>query len=341
MAKFRNIVSTVLIMSLLIALFVSCGASTNHSDSQDESQQDDLSSSESFNINVVAPGGAPLLTMIKMFEEQPSLSENINITYEQVASPDLLSSKVMNGEADIAIVPTNLASVLYNKGAEYTLCASTVWGVQYLIGTEEINSIEDLKGKEIYTFAKGMTPTIVLNYILSENNIDVENDLTLNYFNSAQEIASAYIAGECDIAVVSEPMLTNIMTKKPETKILLDFQEEWAKLNDGQSYPQASLIISNELINDNKDFVDAFLAEYKNSIDWLYTDTETAGEYSEILETGMTKDTVVNGIDRTNIKYVSAVDSKDSINQYLTIISEFNESAIGNNLPNDDFFYEN
>ena len=73
------------------------------------------------------------------------------------------------------------ASVLYNKteGGIKLLDINTL-GVLYVVEAgESIQSVEDLKGKTIYSTGKGTTPEFALNYILRENGIDPETDVTM------------------------------------------------------------------------------------------------------------------------------------------------------------------
>ena len=63
-------------------------------------------------------------------------------------------------------------------------------GVLYVVETgESIQSVEDLKGKTIYSTGKGTTPEFALNYILRENGIDPETDVTIEYKSEATEAA--------------------------------------------------------------------------------------------------------------------------------------------------------
>ena len=64
----------------------------------------------------------------------------------------------MQGELDIAAVPANLASVLYNntEGQVQVLAINTL-GVLYIVENgDTVHSVEDLKGKTI--FASGKAP---------------------------------------------------------------------------------------------------------------------------------------------------------------------------------------
>jgi NitT/TauT family transport system substrate-binding protein len=129
------------------------------------------------------------------------------------------------------------------------------------------------------------------------------------------------------------------MLKKPDTLILMDLQKEWAKLNPGaSSYPQASLIIKNDLIEKNPEFVEKFLQEYQKSIDWLTANGETAGTYSEDLQTGLSKQAVINGLQRSNIHYRDSKDAKEATDKYLQTLFEYSPEVIGGKLPDESFY---
>ncbi len=160
--------------------------------------------------------GTPALTSAKLAKENPIIDDNIVIEYEmQKSPPDLLVTKVLKEEADIAIVPSNLAAQAFNKELSYEIVGTAVWGGSfYLASTEDINGFEELKGREIYTFGKGLTPDLVLRYVLSQNGIDPEEDVKITYLNAASEVGPAFIGGKTNLAVLAEPLLTTITMKK-------------------------------------------------------------------------------------------------------------------------------
>lgn len=296
---------------------------------------------EALKVRVAAPAGAPTLSMIRMFQEQPNFGPGVSVTYESVKSPDLMAARILSGEIDIAVVPTNLAATLYNRGAKFTLAAASVWGVLYVVGNEPIDSWEDLRGQEIYTLGRGLTPDIVFRHLLQRHGLDPETDVTLNYVGEVAELASSFIAGKSSVSVIPEPALSHVMLKKPETLVLLDLQQEWEALHPGlKGYPQASLIISNRLIENHPDFVHAFLAEYEAAILWLSGNAATAGEYSEALETGLSKAAVINGLERSNIRFQPAQEAKAAIKAYLEVLLRYSPEAIGGGLPDETFFLQ-
>lgn len=326
----RKILSLILGVIMILALTVGC--TNNNEEAKKESKPLD--------IKVATPAGTPTLSMIKMFKENPSIGENVSVSYESVKATDILTSKILSKEADIFIVPTNLAANLYNKDSDYKVAASTVWGTFYLVGNEEISNWEDLKGKEIDMIGRGLTPDAIFRYLLTQNNIDPDKDVKLNYFGGASELATNFISGKSNLALMPEPMLTKVLTKRDDSKVVIDLQEEWqtaTKLNS--SYPQASVIVSDELIKNNPQAVKTFLTEYEKSIKWMNENPSEAGKYYEELDMGMNKVIVEKSIKRCNIDYVSANDAKEAIDKYLNVLFEYNPKLVGGKLVDEDFYF--
>lgn len=292
-------------------------------------------------INFYYPDGLPALTVAKLAKENPNMGENITVNYEMQETPDLLASKIIKGEADIAIVPSNLAVQAFNKDIPYRLVGTSTWGSLYLISTEDIETLEDLKGKEIYSFAKGLTPDIVLRYVFSESGIDPDKDLEINYLNSAAEVAPAFLSGKTNLALVSEPLATNIMMKKEETKTIIGLNEQWSNIMESKNgYPQSSLIIKSDLIVDEKEFVEKFLQAYEVSSIWAAEYPDELGDYAQDLGIGVKKEAIIKGQDRMNIKFVGIKDCREEYETYFKAILDFAPKAIGEKLPDEEFYFD-
>lgn len=296
---------------------------------------------EALGLKVGAPSGAPTLSLIKMFEEKPSLGENVEVEYESIAATDALSAKLLSEELDMAVVPTNLASSLYNKGLPYKLVGSNVWGLFYLTSTEGVDSWEDLRGKEIYTIGRGLTPDIVFRYLLEQNGIDPEIDVSFNYMAGATELSATIVSGEGSIALIPEPMLSKVLSKRQDMSVGLDIQEEWSKVTGQEGgYPQTSLIVKEDVLKNHPDIVEAFVKAHIESIDWANENPSEAGIYSEKIQPSVDADTVEKGIERVNMKYVGAAEAKESIESYLKVLLDYSPDSIGGKIPDEDFYYE-
>ena len=340
----KKAISILLCAVMLCGMFAGCAqqkAESTAAISVPETVKEQSVEEPAVKVNLAVPDGVTALSIVKMIKEKPSLGKNAEITYEVVKSPDLMASKVISKEADIAIVPTNLASMLYSKNVPYKLAASNIWGVLYVASTEDIKEWKDLKGKEISNMGRGLTPDVTFRYLLSKNGLNPDTDTTLNYLSSAQELAQAMIGGKIKTAVLPEPVLTQVMTKNQNVRVVLDIQKEWARVNGiGSGYPQASLLISNELIEKNPKLVDSFLKEFSLSAQWVNQNPEKAGVMAEELGTGMNAKVIEKALERCNIRFVGAKEARGSIEAYLKVLMDFAPESVGGKLPDEKFYLQ-
>ena len=186
MKKMTKALSLFLAVLMLALPLAGCGAATSSapessetevSASQPESSLPEESSkleAEKADINIIGLKGPTALGMLQIMENNEAGQANNNYHFTLVGAPDEITSKLISGEVDIAAVPTNLASVLYNKteGGVKLLALNTL-GVLYMVTkNEEVASIADLKGKTIYATGEGSTPQYALEYILTQNGLD-------------------------------------------------------------------------------------------------------------------------------------------------------------------------
>lgn len=296
---------------------------------------------EARDVKVHYPDGIPALTIAKMVKEQPEMAEVVSVEYELQETPDLLAASIIKEEADIAIVPSNLAAQAFNKDLSYKILGTSTWGSMYLVTNADIETFDDLKDREIYSFAKGLTPDLVLRYVLANNDIDPDEDLEINYQNSAAEVGPAFLSGKSDLALLPEPLLSVVLAKDEDARILFDLNEEWMEAaGKGKGFPQSSLIIKAELLEDHMEFVEAFIEEYEASRTWAIENPEELGAYAEELGIGVERSIVEKGISWTNPKDFQIEDSREEYEIYYQAIMDFSPDFIGGKMPGEEIYFE-
>ncbi len=247
----------------------------------------------------------------------------------------------MNGEADIAMIPSTLAASAYNKNLGYTVAGTSTWGNLYLIGTEDAPFLGALVGREITTFGKGLTPDLIFRMLLLKDAIEPDSDLTLNYLATAAEVGPYLLSGKATFAILPEPAVSGVIAKSEgKVKILFDLNSLWAEyMQVEKGYPQASLVIKTSLIEEHPEFVESFLAAYEESIQWAMENPGELGSVSEELELGLAKEAVVSGIKRMNIGSFPIEDSKAEYEAYYRAIMDFAPDFIGGKLPDEGLYY--
>ncbi|WP_238899514.1 ABC transporter substrate-binding protein [Clostridium sp. YIM B02500] len=327
-------VSSFLIMILCVLTFAGCGSSSNQSKSEDNKKS-------TKDISFVTPDGLTAIAVAKLIKEKPEIKSGYNVNYTIEQNSDSLVTSVMKSEPDIAIVPSNVAATVFSKNKEYKIAGTVGFGSFYIGTTNQNQSVEDLKGKEVYNIGKGLTPDIIARTILKEKGIDVDKEINFSYVNTVNELAPIILSGKSEYAVIPEPALSTVQSKNDKFNVMLNLNEEWKKLNDSQyGYPQSTIIVKKELLENDKEFVSELLKQVKDSEEWIYNNKETVGDYCEEIGVSAKKPIVVKAIDRSNIKYVGIKDCYKEYETYFKKLNEFDPKTIGGSIPNDEIFME-
>lgn len=315
----------------------------NKTEEKTEEKKSDEAKAEDYagrSFKVIAPAGVPTISIAKMIKENGEI-HGAKMEYESIVATDTLAPKLISGEADFAVVPSNLAIKVYNKGAAYQYAGSTVWGVLYLASANhEIKDWKDLKGKKIVLIGRGLTPDLTLRYLLKQNGLTPDTDVTFEYVSGATELAPMVIGGKAEIALLPEPMLTQVMTKKPETAVIFDIQEEWKKVADGESYPQTAILVKKEIVENYPLLASEFLAKLEESVNFANSDPKATGDYMQELDEKMKAGVIAKAIPNCNLSFKNAEDARAALETYYERLKEFGPENIGGKMPDESFYYQ-
>jgi NitT/TauT family transport system substrate-binding protein len=277
--------------------------------------------------------------MIRLIDEKPSFGENVTVEYAVNSAPNVLVSKVLSGEVDIAALPSNVAARLYNGGVPYQLAAVNTLGVLYLVSNGmAVDSVADLGGQRIDNSARGANPDIIFRYLLSEHGIDPEEDVELRYFNHT-ELAGLVIAGRSELAVLPEPFVTRVTGASDSARVVLDLQEAWRELKGDDAFiAMGVLVVKRSLVEDHPQFVRDFLEEYRASIEWVNANPAPAGRLIEENELGFPAAAARQAIPRANIRYIGAADARERLEEYFSVLYDYDPASVGGSLPDDGFY---
>ncbi len=298
-------------------------------------------------VKIAGLKGPSSMGMIKMIDEQISFGENVSVNYDIVPAPDTLVAKLLNGEYDFATLPTNTASIIYNKKEAYQISGICTWGMLYVVSNEEeINDWQDFSGKTIFPFAQASTPDVLFKYLLNMNGLDPEKDVNFDYSFQQAELVQAFAAGQVSIAVLPEPFVTAVTMKNPDVKIPMNLQEEWKSahattsvLPIDASYPMTAVVVRKEFASQHSEIVTQFMNEYENSVNWVNENPAEASRLIEKHELGLTAKAAESAIPRCNIELVRTSDCKQLIEFYLNVFNDFSPQSIGGKLPDENFYY--
>jgi len=290
-------------------------------------------------IRIATLKGPSAMGMVKMIDSLNQI-ENFKVEISIYNEPIQVRKLMLEEEVDLAILPTTMGAILYNKGVPYQVAAIPVWGTLYLFGSNsKITSWKDLKGKKINLMAKGMTPDVLFKHLLIKNGINPKHDVILDYtFPTHIDLANAIAAGQAELGVISEPLVSLVMQKNKNVTPIFDLNAEWQKVYKNTPIAQTALLVNSEFSKNNKNELDFILNEYEKSTNWVSNNLLEAAKL--IVKHKILPNTNIaeSSIPRSNLHFEKAFLIKDQIQEYLNIFYEMNPDIIGGKIPDDNFY---
>lgn len=312
-------------------------------DAGDEGKKD--AAAEPVAVRAAALKGPTAMGLVKFMSEVDAGNlKDEDYSFRIVASADEVAPLISKSEVDIAAVPANLASVLYNKtsGAVRVIAVNTL-GVLYICELgDTVNTVADLRGKTIFSAGKGATPEYALEYVLRANGLDPTADVTIEWKSEHAECVAALAQDATAIAMLPQPFVTTAQAKNDQIRVALDLNQEWAAAceaegRDGKLITGVAVVRS-EFADAHPEAVDAFLGHYRESVEFVNANTDEAaalvGGY-EIVPEAVAK----KALPACNITFVDGADMKEQLGGYLEVLADQNADAVGGKLPGDDFYY--
>lgn len=347
----KTIKLTALVLSLLMifGLFVGCADNGNGNDTADTTTASPAETtpapdgSEVKDDTVIRIGGMTGPTsigLVKVMEDNEAGTSNNKYEFTVVGAADEITPKLVKGELDIAALPANLASVLYNNTeGKVKLLAINTLGVLYVVQKgETVTSVADLKGKTIYATGKGSTPEYTLRHILTKNGIDPDKDVTIEFKSEPAEIVAMFKQNGSGIAMLPQPYVTVAKGQVDGLETALDLTAEWDKIGDGTRLLTGTLVVRTEFAEQHPELIASFLEEYKASTEYVNANVEDAANLVE--KFGIFKAAVAKvAIPQCNITFIAGEDMKPLIEGYLKVLFEQKAAAIGGKMPDDSFYY--
>ena len=195
--------------------------------------------------------------------------------FTMYGSADEFVSELVKGNLDAAAVPANLAATLYQRteGQVQVACINTL-GVLYVVENDDtIQSVADLKGKTIWTTGKGTTPEYVLRYVLTQNGLDPDTDVDIQWASESTEALGHLQKGDASIAMLPQPFVTTALSQVEGLRVALDMNTEWEAVA-GSKLVTGVLVARTDAIERDPAAFQAFLDGYAASVDTANTDLE-------------------------------------------------------------------
>lgn len=330
----KRTISLILAVLMLACLFTGCT-------SDDPAPTETTSvTEEPVTIRVGAMTGPTAMGMVKLMDESDKGESANKYEFSLKTEASAFAPALTKGEIDIAAVPANLASVLYNNtdgGVKVLAVCAT--GVLYIVERgDSIKSFADLAGKKLYATGEGATPEFALRYLLKANGLEGDKAPTIQWCTDTTE-ALSYISKDAGaIAMLPQPFVTAAQTKVEGLKVAIDLNEEWQKANDGASMATGVIVARTEFAEKYPQQLEKFMQEYAESVKFVNENTEQAaqliGNY-EIVKAPI----ALKALPYCNICCLTGDELRQCLNGYLSALYNMNPQSVGGKLPDDGLYY--
>ncbi len=260
-------------------------------------------------------------------------------------SADELAPQLIQGDLDVLCVPANLAATLYQKteGVLTVLCVNTLGVLDIVEAGDTVHEIADLAGRTIYSAGRGSTPQYALEYLLRENGVDPEADVTIQWVSEHAECLAALQTDPSIVCMLPQPFATSALAQVEGARIALDLTEAWnetAQANGSDSQLITGVAVARRAFTDEfPSTVSEFLDAYAASVDFVNDDPATAAQL--IGAAGIIAAPVAEkAIPYCNIVCMTGDEMRSGLEGYLETLYDADPESVGGALPADDFYYE-
>ena len=317
-------------------------AEAPETESETETESTGTSAAAGYTLRIGSLKGPTSMGLVELMDQAAKGEAKGSYEFTMVTAADELLGKIVSGDLDVALVPSNMASIIFNKTNHgVNVLNINTLGVLYVVSSDDsIKSIEDLKGKTVYLTGKGTTPDYALQYLLKANGMTTD-DVTLEYKSEPTEVAALLKEKPDAIGLLPQPFVTVAMAQNDPLKMVLDLTKEWDAVSGeaGGSLVTGVTICRGELFEEHADAIQTFMEEQKASA--AFANENVAETAKLVAAAGIIEKAPVaeKAIPYCSITYIDGTDMKNRLYGYLSALYEMDPATVGGELPTKDFFY--
>lgn len=324
MKKLKKITAILMVLVLAVGVLAGCG--------------NDVPTTVTEVVNVGALNGPTGMGMVQLMD----MTDKYEVTTYQ--APTDVTAKIIKGELDVAAVPSNLASVLYNKTEGEVVAVSPIaLGVLYILGNDEdVDSVADLKGKTIVASGQGGTPEYVLQKVLENAGLTLYEDVQVQWLANHAEVNSKLLTEEGTLAMIPEPFVSTALSAgNDDVEVVFDMNKLWKEAT-GEELPMGVLVARKSFVTERGNDLKVLLNDIQASVDFVNDSPEEAAKL--IVEKGFIgkEDIAKAAIPNCNIVLYTgdeAESGKAILKTFNETLFEMNPASVGGKLPSDDLYY--
>lgn len=301
---------------------------------------------ERVTVRVGSLKGPTTMGLLFLMEDSQQKKTENQYEFQMVTGADQLLALMVKGELDMALVPANVAAILYRKmeGMVSVIDINTL-SVLYLVSSDEgLGSVEDLKGRTVYLTGKGTGPDYVLRYLIREAGLE-PGEVTLEYLSEAAEVAATLAKKPEAAGFLPQPFVTAACLQNEALKVVCSAAGEWNRLGSGEGTsgegygPVTGVtVVRKDFMEAHADAVGIFLKEHALSAEAINADPDTGAAYC--VKAGiLAKENIAReAIPRCGITCITGEEMKRALEEYLSVLYSYSPETVGGELPEEEFY---
>jgi len=318
--------------ALALVLCAGCSAQQSAQEPVEEPVEE-----EAVTVRVGSLKGPTSLGLLNMMDHAEKNETEGTYEFTILTAADEMAANVVQGNVDIALVPANLASVLYKKTeGKVTVIDINTLGVLYCVSADDsITGVKDLSGRTVVTTGQGTTPEFSLRYLLKEYGVE---DCNIEFKSEATEVVIALQQDPSLIAVLPQPFATAAQIKNEGLKANFALGDAWDELNNGSRLVTGVTIVRNDFLAEHPGAVNKFLNDHFGSVEDskdVDTTAELAVKYGIVEAAPVAKKALPN----CALVCITGSEMKTALSGYLQVLFDADPASVGGALPEDGFYY--
>ena len=315
------------------------GSTEKKNDTEAESTENtETPAPDELTIRVGSLKGPTTMGLVNLMKASENGEAKHKYAFTMETQADTIAAGIVSGDLDIALVPANLAAVLYQKteGKVKVLAINTRGVLECITGDDSIKSVKDLAGKTVLSTGQGTTPEYATRFLLEKYGV---TDCTIEFKSEATEIASILAEDPTKIAILPQPFATVAQVQNESLKCAFTLTQAWDDLGVDSKLITGLTIVRSDFLAENSLAVEDFLSEAYDSAQMAVSDVDGTAEliasYGIIEKAPVAK----KALPSCNIVCITGTEMKTIVSGYLQTLFDQNPKAVGGAMPGDDFYF--
>ncbi|WP_263729499.1 ABC transporter substrate-binding protein [Cellulomonas sp. SG140] len=294
-------------------------------------------------VRIASLKGPTTMGLVKLMSDATAGTTAEDYKVTMYSTPDQVVPLVAQGSVDVALLPSNLAAVLYakTKGAVQVAAVNTLGVLDVVENGTAVHGLADLRGKTVVTSGKGASPEYVLDYLLKQEGLVPGTDVKVDYRSEPTEVAAVLAATPGAVGMLPQPFATVLTSSHPGIRTVVQLSDEWNKVTSGTSQLVTGvLVVRKAFATEHAAALKQFLDDYKLSTTFTNEHPDQAAPL--IVQAGIVPSAAVAvaAIPASHVVDLEGVDLRNALSGYLKVLFDADPASVGGALPGDDFYYQ-